>query len=289
MDWPCPTCRRDSRVLETRHVAGGCTLRRRRICDRGHRFSTWETAEVEFVVKRDLRVEPFDEWKLRRGVAKAADVPEDAPFIQELVDETRARIKASAELRREPLSTTEIGEDVLEALLRFDEKGIAHSRFSSIFLKYDRHQSVDELNAAIARQREGTRLYVLKSDGQSRSGLDGLPDIEPFSPSKLREALRRALNKIGTAGDVDRLVQEIRKTALEKARRDVPEGWPSPLVASNVIGDDALERLRQISPLAFARFASVYRNYDRFEDFVRDMARAGGADASGSEHAPGQA
>ena len=37
----CPYCQSDTRVVETTYRVDG-TTRRRRFCEKGHRFSTWQ-------------------------------------------------------------------------------------------------------------------------------------------------------------------------------------------------------------------------------------------------------
>ncbi len=44
MKLPCPQCGSPTRVRETRMWKKGCIIRRRRVCSKGHRFSTVELA-----------------------------------------------------------------------------------------------------------------------------------------------------------------------------------------------------------------------------------------------------
>ena len=65
----CPFCSAlDTKVIDSRLVAEGDSVRRRREClSCGERFTTFETAELVMphLIKRDGRREPFDEKKLR--------------------------------------------------------------------------------------------------------------------------------------------------------------------------------------------------------------------------------
>ena len=71
----CPFCAaEDTKVIDSRLVAEGESVRRRREClTCGERFTTFETAELVMprIVKRDGSREPFDDNKLRRGFTRA--------------------------------------------------------------------------------------------------------------------------------------------------------------------------------------------------------------------------
>jgi transcriptional repressor NrdR len=85
---------------------------------------------------------------------------------------------------------------------------------------------------------------------------------EPFDAEKLRGGIERAV--AGSAIDpaaVDALVAEIE----ELARAAGPE------VASVVVGLGVLERLRQLDPVSYMRFASVYKGFEDLGDFEREV------------------
>ncbi len=85
---------------------------------------------------------------------------------------------------------------------------------------------------------------------------------EPFDAEKLRGGIERAV--AGSAIDpsaVDALVAEIE----ELARATGPE------VASVVVGLAVLERLRQLDPVSYMRFASVYKGFEDLGDFEREV------------------
>ena len=71
----CPFCgHHDTQVVETRDSDEGDSTRRRRKCHGcDKRFTTYERAEIDLpaIVKRDGRREPFNEHKLRGGLARA--------------------------------------------------------------------------------------------------------------------------------------------------------------------------------------------------------------------------
>ena len=73
----CPFCgEADTKVIDSRLVAEGDQVRRRREClSCKERFTTFETAELVMprVVKQDGTRQPFDEDKLRSGIMKALE------------------------------------------------------------------------------------------------------------------------------------------------------------------------------------------------------------------------
>jgi transcriptional repressor NrdR len=144
----CPFCGADeTRVVDSRLVANGDQVRRRRECvGCRERFTTFEVAELLMprVVKRDGSREPFDENKLRAGLQRAL---EKRPVSVEAVE---AAISA---LKRELQSTGEremasgvVGEKVMEQLRRLDD--VAFVRFASV---YRRFQDLNEFRAELDR------------------------------------------------------------------------------------------------------------------------------------------
>src|SRR5436190_12781 len=70
----CPSCRTQTRVLESRRAPDGDSVRRRRECPEcGRRFTTFERREPEpaDVIKRDGERQRFDRTKLRAALLKA--------------------------------------------------------------------------------------------------------------------------------------------------------------------------------------------------------------------------
>lgn len=75
----CPFCgANDTKVIDSRLVAEGDQVRRRREClasGCGERFTTFETAELVLprLIKSDGSRQPFDEEKLRAGMQRALE------------------------------------------------------------------------------------------------------------------------------------------------------------------------------------------------------------------------
>ncbi|WP_227368599.1 transcriptional regulator NrdR [Halomonas sp. M20] len=144
----CPFCgSQDTRVTDSRLVAEGDQVRRRRQCAScGERFTTYETAELIMprVIKADDSREDFNEVKLRAGMLRALEKrPVSAESIEAAVERIRQRLRARGE--RE-IDAREIGGEVMRALKRLDQ--VAYIRFASV---YRRFQDLDEFRAEIDR------------------------------------------------------------------------------------------------------------------------------------------
>ncbi len=142
----CPFCGADdTKVIDSRLVAEGDSVRRRRECQTcSERFTTFETAELVMprVVKRDGTREPFDQEKLRRGFARAL---EKRPVSIEQIDSAIHRIMHNLRSTGErELPSLSIGEEVMKELRGID--GIAYVRFASVYRDF---QDVSEFEKEI--------------------------------------------------------------------------------------------------------------------------------------------
>ncbi|GAC1327401.1 MAG: transcriptional regulator NrdR [Mycobacteriales bacterium] len=130
----CPFCRfADSRVVDSREVDDGQTIRRRRSCpDCGRRFTTVEVASLT-VVKRSGATEPFSRAKVVSGVRKACQgrpVDEDALALLAQQVEEAVRATGSAEV-----PAHQVGLAILGPLRDLDE--VAYLRFASVYRAFD--------------------------------------------------------------------------------------------------------------------------------------------------------
>ncbi len=147
----CPFCgAADSKVIDSRLVADGSQVRRRRECIVCHeRFTTFETAELVMprVIKKDGTRVPFDEDKLRKGIQRALEKrPVSIEKIEESVSHIKAKIRAIGE--RE-IKSSLIGDYVMDALRALDQ--VAYVRFASVYRQFT---DVKEFGDEIARLRE---------------------------------------------------------------------------------------------------------------------------------------
>lgn len=129
----CPYCSAlDTKVIDSRLVADGNQVRRRREClTCSERFTTYETAEllIPRLVKRDGSREPFNEDKLRAGMTRALEKrPVSVEQLEEAISRIKHRLRATGE--REVKSLV-LGEEVMRELQQLDE--IAYIRFASVY------------------------------------------------------------------------------------------------------------------------------------------------------------
>lgn len=97
-------------------------------------------------------------------------------------------------------------------------------------------------------------LMVVKSDERR----------EPFDRNKLREGILKACEKRPISIDtVDQIVAEV-----EYEMKDYVMEIPS-----KIIGEKVLERLHSADPVAYVRFASVYRNFSDVDSFLSEIKK----------------
>ena len=100
---------------------------------------------------------------------------------------------------------------------------------------------------------EEQRLMVIKKDGRR----------EPFDRQKLLGGLIRACEKRPVGMDqLEQLADEIEQDLSRSFEREIP---------SREIGERVMKRLHSLDPIAYVRFASVYREFKDAEQFVREL------------------
>ncbi|UZE95624.1 transcriptional regulator NrdR [Alkalimarinus alittae] len=144
----CPFCSaEDTKVIDSRLVAGGGQVRRRREClSCRERFTTYESAELVMprVVKHDGTRQPFDEDKLRAGFIKALEKrPVSTEEIEQAINRIKHHLRATGE--RE-LKSMVVGEEVMTELRKLDE--VAYVRFASVYRSF---QDLNEFKEEIDR------------------------------------------------------------------------------------------------------------------------------------------
>ena len=133
----CPHCENvATRVIDSRDLENGSTIRRRRECEAcGHRFTTYERPEGArlIVVKRDGSREEFEREKLRAGLLKALQKrPVTLDRVEGALDEIELTLRARGDAE---VPSTEIGRLATEALRDLDQ--LAYIRFASVYHAYD--------------------------------------------------------------------------------------------------------------------------------------------------------
>ena len=152
----CPQCdERETRVIDSRDLDDGATIRRRRECAAcSVRFTTYERVEAArlVVVKRDGTRQEFDRDKLAEGLRKALTrrpVRDDA--AEQAADAIEAELRASG---LSEIPSSRVGTAAMEQLRAIDH--IAYIRFASVY------QSFEDLEDL---KREVDTLYAEKGNG----------------------------------------------------------------------------------------------------------------------------
>jgi transcriptional repressor NrdR len=144
----CPFCAADdTKVIDSRLVAEGDQVRRRREClSCKERFTTYEVAELVMprIIKQDGSREPFDEDKLRAGFLRALEKrPVAMEAIEAEINQIKHALRATGE--REVKSLV-VGELVMDHLKQLDQ--VAYVRFASVYRSF---QDIAEFRDEIER------------------------------------------------------------------------------------------------------------------------------------------
>lgn len=153
-DMKCPYCEYvESKVIDTRPVDDGISIRRRRECLKcERRFTTYEQVETVplVVIKKDGKRQVYNRQKLMNGILRACEkTPVSFTEIEKVVMEIESTL--NNKLDRE-VSSTEIGELVMEKLKVLND--IAYVRFASVYREFkDVNTFLDELNRMLHHER----------------------------------------------------------------------------------------------------------------------------------------
>ena len=156
----CPACNHhDSRVLDSRPIEDGASIKRRRECPAcGKRFTTYEVVDTVpiYVVKRNGKREFFDKHKLVMGIERACQKrPVNAEEIAAAIE---------TELQNsivEEIPSQDIGEMVLARLKEIDT--VSYIRFASVYREFQDIESfISEINSL--EKRAGKRKTKKKEE-----------------------------------------------------------------------------------------------------------------------------
>ena len=96
---------------------------------------------------------------------------------------------------------------------------------------------------------------------------------EPFDRKKILEGLTRACQKRPvSAAQIEALIAAVERQVQELGEKEVP---------SRVVGEAVMARLRDLDPVAFVRFASVYRSFEDVGDFMSELEGLAGRKGGG--------
>lgn len=139
----------DSRVIESREVSDGITIRRRRESPDGKRFTTYERVERPnlAVIKKSGVRELFDRDKLsnsiKRSVGKffASEVE-----VEEMISDIEDGLYAIGE---NEITSKQIGDKVLDELAKRNE--VAYIRFASVYHEF---KTLDDFVKILEQRRQ---------------------------------------------------------------------------------------------------------------------------------------
>lgn len=101
---------------------------------------------------------------------------------------------------------------------------------------------------------EAPRLFVVKKDGRR----------EQYNRDKILSGLRRACEKRPVAdAQMEEIVASIERSMFTRGESEVQ---------SALVGEKLMEALKAIDPVAYIRFASVYRSFRDVESFQAELA-----------------
>ncbi len=155
----CPYCaHEESKVLDSRPVDDGASIRRRRECiSCGRRFTTYERMDHVplMVVKRDGRRESFERAKILTGLVRACGKrPVSVDALERIVADVEREVLNRGD---HEVNTMQIGALVMERLRRLDD--VAYVRFASEHRRFrDLDMLVEEAEILKERKRQEEAL-----------------------------------------------------------------------------------------------------------------------------------
>lgn len=100
---------------------------------------------------------------------------------------------------------------------------------------------------------ESLPIIVVKADGSR----------QPFDRQKLINSMLRAFSKrTVTLNELDKVCDVIEQKLHSRVQREIP---------SALIGELAMQELKELDEVAYIRFTSVYRRFRDIESFMREM------------------
>jgi transcriptional repressor NrdR len=102
---------------------------------------------------------------------------------------------------------------------------------------------------------EQTLPLIVKNDGRR----------QPYDRDKLLAGLRRACVKRPVSAEaLERLLHQVERWLVDTGDQEVP---------SARLGEHVLHELRGLDPVAYVRFASVYRDFQDVGEFLEELSK----------------
>ncbi len=139
----------DSRVVESREVSDGITIRRRREAPDGTRFTTYERIERPnlAVIKKDGSRELFDRDKLAIAIKRSVGKFFSSELeVETMINEIEEALYAIGE---NEVTSKQIGDKVLDELATRNE--VAYVRFASVYHKF---KTLDDFVKILEQRRQ---------------------------------------------------------------------------------------------------------------------------------------
>lgn len=143
----------DSRVIESREVGDGVTIRRRRETPDGKRFTTYERIEKPnlAVIKKDGTRELFDRDKLAIAVKRSVGKFFDSELeVEKIISDVEDAVYALGETE---ILSKQIGDKVLDELAIKNE--VAYVRFASVYHEFTTLDDFVKILEQRRHQQEG--------------------------------------------------------------------------------------------------------------------------------------
>ena len=139
----------DSRVIESREVSDGVTIRRRREAPDGTRFTTYERIEKPnlAVVKKNGSRELYDRDKLATAIKRSVGKFFTSEVeVEEMIDVIEDGLY---DLGESEISSKQIGDKVLDELAERNE--VAYIRFASVYQEF---KTLDDFVQILEQRRQ---------------------------------------------------------------------------------------------------------------------------------------
>tara|TARA_B100001013_G_C24183423_1_gene274487 strand:- start:10 stop:468 length:459 start_codon:yes stop_codon:yes gene_type:complete len=145
----CPICKKDdTSVVDSRPTEDGTTIRRRRLCNCGERFTTFERIQFRelTIIKKNGRKSIFDREKLSKSIYIALKKrPVDTDTVEKFISNVSRNLE---EMGQSEITTSVIGSMVMQGLKELDP--VAYVRFASVYRNFreekDFVQFVDKID-----------------------------------------------------------------------------------------------------------------------------------------------
>lgn len=120
-----------------------------------------------------------------------------------------------------------------------------------------RRRQCDECNKRFTTYEkvEAIPLVVIKKDNNR----------EPYDRSKIEAGVFRSCHKRPISVDqINQLVDEVETAIFNREEKEVH---------SSIIGEIVMDKLKELDPVAYVRFASVYREFKDVNTFMNELKK----------------